>query len=101
MTPYSAPGILIRKDPFKAIADIYQVDKNDIASMKRHKELVYARAILYNHFKTKHNFTLMKIGDMVGGRDHVTVLNGLRTYRNMYDTDEVFKRNAMLFDEVV
>lgn len=36
-------------------------------------------------------YTLSEIGQYVGKRDHTTVIHGLRTFKNLYETDVKFK----------
>jgi len=36
-------------------------------------------------------YNLKPLGDHLGGRDHTTVLHGIRTFRNLYETDPLFR----------
>jgi hypothetical protein len=60
------------------IEQIIQEQELNIPNRKR--ELVYRRFYLFNElYKLK--FTLGKIGDMFGGKNHATILHGIRQHK--------------------
>lgn len=65
-------------DILKAVADYYSVKIADIKGKRRTKELVIPRQmamyLMYEMTKTPY----MTIGEVIGGRDHTTVLHGIR-----------------------
>ncbi len=63
----------------QAVADRFGLRPADLASKRRHAEIVQARglALLLGRRLTGHS--LDALGGMVGGRDHTTVLHALRT----------------------
>lgn len=64
--------------------------KLTLHSKQRVRRLTELRFI-YAHIAKKMGYTLNLIGHHMGGRDHTTVLHGLRTFRNLYETDEAFR----------
>jgi len=36
-------------------------------------------------------YNLKQLGIYMGGRDHTTVIHGINTFRNLYETDPLFK----------
>jgi hypothetical protein len=61
----------------KAIEDF------DLKSTCRSKQYIYRRCYLYNELR-KLNFTLTEIGEMFGGKNYATVLNGLKQHNDLY-----------------
>lgn len=63
----------------QVVAERFGLRPGDVASKRRHSEIVHARgiALLLGRRLTGHS--LEALGGMVGGRDHTTVLHALRT----------------------
>jgi chromosomal replication initiation ATPase DnaA len=57
------------------------VDFHDLMSARRYRSVVEARWVTFflAHIHTRHS--LVKIGHLAGGRDHSTVIHGLRKMR--------------------
>jgi chromosomal replication initiator protein len=73
---------------------IYQ-KKTSLNSKDRSRSLVELRFIFFFIARTM-RYNLKDIGRYCGGRDHTTVIHGLRTFKNLYETDENF-RNRYYF----
>ena len=73
---------------------IYQ-KKTSLNSKDRSRSLVELRFIFFFIARTM-RYNLKDIGRFCGGRDHTTVIHGLRTFKNLYETDENF-RNRYYF----
>ncbi len=58
------------------IADFYNISIEDLISKKRKSNLIIPRHICMYLFKTKYNLTYKKIGELMGGKDHSTVISG-------------------------
>ena len=44
--------------------------------------------------------TLKSVGvEVLGGRDHTTVINSIKKFSNLYETEELFKENSNLIVE--
>jgi hypothetical protein len=61
-----------------------------LSSTLRVRKLVELRFIFF-HIARKMGYGLKDIGQYLGKRDHTTVIHGLKTFRNLYETDENFK----------
>jgi len=61
-----------------------------LSNKHRARPLVELRFIFF-YIARQMKYTLEEIGFHVGKRDHTTVLHGLRTFRNLYETDVKFR----------
>lgn len=75
-----APGIL------QATADDHGLSVRDLTSAARNRNIVFARFDAMSRLRSvmtstgHHRFSTSQIGKMLGGRDHTTVLSGLRRW---------------------
>lgn len=65
----------------------FQTEMNwlDIKSQRRDKHLVIVRQYLMWRLKKETTLSLPQIGRQIGGRDHTTVLYGVRKYQDLMD----------------
>ena len=66
----------------EVVCDHFQTDKRDVISSKRNKELVYSRQISMYLMKKLTNCSLDYIGNLLGGRDHSTIIHGIDKVRS-------------------
>jgi len=59
------------------ICDFYQIDVSDLLSSKRNNKYTNPRHICMYILKTKYNLPYKKIGYLLGGRDHTTVISAV------------------------
>ena len=73
------------------VIQTFGVDMKSINSKSRKKEIVQARqaAMHLCHAHTTQSVT--RIGNIVGGRDHATVLSAFKKVEDMLETDRAFK----------
>ena len=96
--------ILIKNKPlsnealFKAIFKALNVTKEQIQSKSRKREIVTARYIFIGLQKELGGYLpLKKLGELVGGRDHSTVIHALNTFNDMIEIkDKKFKQDLDL-----
>ncbi len=72
------------------VADYYQIRVSDLVSPKRNRAVVRARQIAISLSKEITNWSLSRIGDSFGGRDHATVLHSLRKIKELQQSDPRF-----------
>lgn len=65
--------------------------KVTLSSKDRTRSLVELRC-MFCFVARSMNYTLKTIGQYLGGRDHTTVIHNIVTFRNLYETEETFKR---------
>lgn len=85
------------------VCEVYEVDRSLIFSKNRKRELVDARHALAYFLRktTKHSFAI--IGKIMASpmrkRDHATILNSVKVYNDLLDTDVYHKRRCLIIQE--
>ena len=64
--------------------------KTSLSSKNRTRPLVELRFIFF-FIARQMRYSLLEIGQYLGKRDHTTVIHGLSTFKNLYQTDVRFK----------
>ena len=64
-----------------------KVSTGDILGKNRQKELVTARQIVMYLLREEYKFSLVSIGDSLGGRDHTTVMHGVEKIKTDIKTN--------------
>jgi len=111
MNPYVFPGLMIdtnekrrilseekykhyklsKEDLLQIIAEEGGVRMSDIVKRSRKREIVNARFIFCAILKDHFNYTLVRIGDEIDGRDHTSVRHAITEFRNRLQTEDDFK----------
>lgn len=64
-------------DVIKNVCDFYGIKPTQLRGPKREASLVKARQIVMYILKTELGMTFMEIGNILGGRDHTTIMHGV------------------------
>ena len=72
----------------EVVADHFNVKMEDMISRKRNMEIVRPRHIAMYLCKEMTNSTLTTIGKLLGGKDHSTILNGVKKISEEYEDNE-------------
>jgi chromosomal replication initiator protein len=111
ISPYSFPGLRLsqrEKESFKnsqrslrfritkdeilqIIAYECSVSVTDIVTKTRKKEVVNGRFIFCGIMKEYFGYSLKKIGEFVGGRDHTTIIHSVEKYHDRYQNEEHYR----------
>ncbi|MBM3283107.1 chromosomal replication initiator protein DnaA [Candidatus Gottesmanbacteria bacterium] len=91
-------GKIIREIPKKnlikpehvlnAVASYYNLKLSQIKGNRRDRSLARPRQVLYYLLKSELGMPLMDIGNLLGGRDHTTILHGVRKIGDLVTEDE-------------
>ena len=73
----------------KVIAESFGVSVEELLSTKKTNRIAMARHTLYRNI-TFMGYNLSETGDLLK-RDHATVRHGIQVYKNVRETDEMFK----------
>lgn len=79
----------------QAVAEYFNLKLVNLKSAKRDKSLAVPRQILYYILRSELNVPLTDIGEYLGGRDHTTILHGVRKISNMISTDTTIRDSVM------
>ncbi|MEX0594678.1 MAG: chromosomal replication initiator protein DnaA [Patescibacteria group bacterium] len=71
-----APNISSRK-VVQIVAEYFSIEPSDILGSRRVKELVYPRHVVMYFLRETLNQSYPQIGEMLGGKDHTTVIYGV------------------------
>lgn len=75
----------------KVVSEHMNVSENDIKSEKRGADIALARQIVMYLSREYTNKSLQAIGDTVGGRNHATVISGVKKVSEKMSKDSDFK----------
>jgi len=84
--PASAKAIL------RAVAKYFHVTAADLRGNSRRKTVTSARAMATYLLRSRHGSSFQKIGQLLGGRDHTTILHAFRRAEHLLETDTSFHR---------
>ena len=76
-------------DIIHAVSEFYGVNVSDLMGQRRTKEIAHARQVAFAVYRRVLNLPLSEIGRAIGGRDHTTVLHGLRAVEERGQYQEV------------
>ncbi len=70
------------------VASFYNLKLTQIKGIRRDRVLALPRQILYYILRSELNIPLVEIGNLLGGRDHTTIMHGVRKITELVGTDE-------------
>lgn len=74
------------------VANYFNISSDEILSSKRTQEISYARHIAMYLMRECTGLSLPKIGKELGGRNHATIINGIRNIEQSMKTNEDTKK---------
>ncbi|MBI5974969.1 chromosomal replication initiator protein DnaA [Staphylococcus canis] len=80
------------QDIQKVVGDYYNVRIEDFVAKKRTKSIAYPRQIAMYLSRELTDFSLPKIGEEFGGRDHTTVIHAYDKIKNDIENDATLKQ---------
>nr|HPG55941.1 helix-turn-helix domain-containing protein [Candidatus Enterocola sp.] len=73
------------------VCNYFQISVNSLISESRKREVVQARQIAMYFAKQMTKDSLTSIGNVIGKRNHATVLHACKTVKDLIDTDKSFR----------
>jgi chromosomal replication initiator protein len=73
------------------IAEECSIKVSDIADKTRKTKVVNGRFIFCGIMKEYFGYSLKKIGEFVGGRDHTTIIHSIEKYHDRYQNEEHYR----------
>lgn len=77
------------------VASYYNLKLSQLKGIKRDKFLSLPRQIIYYLLNVEVGLSLVEIGEILGGRDHTTILHGVRKVTNLLSTDEKIRGDIL------
>lgn len=90
-TPIRRPS-LTHNQVISVVCSYFNLASKDLTGPKRQKELVLPRHITMYILSEELNMTVEKIGQILGGRDHTTVMHGRDKIKNLINNDREVQR---------
>ncbi|MCL5407164.1 MAG: chromosomal replication initiator protein DnaA [Patescibacteria group bacterium] len=83
----------------KATGDFFKVSPDELISAKRNKELVWPRQIVMYLLRHEMNMSFPKIGQVLGKKDHSTVMHGVSKIEKEIGANNELKKELTLIKE--
>ncbi len=81
------------------VAEYYRVDVADLTGRSRNKEIVIPRQMAMYLLREETGASLPQIGEVLGGRDHTTVIYAHDKMTELIETDDLRRREALAIKE--
>ena len=81
------------------VAQVFTIPLPDLLGKKRHKELVTARQIAMYLLHKELDLTVTRVGRLLGGRNHATVLHGVGKITSALETNPALSQRLQLVKE--
>lgn len=86
-------------DVIDAVSKAFGVSDDRIKGRERSREVALPRQVAMYLLREEGRVSLPKIGEMIGGRDHTTVIYGCEKVNNLLETDDRLRRQVMQIRE--
>jgi hypothetical protein len=96
-----ANEILFCEQAIQTIQEHFALENDFNAVTTRKREYVYARQIAMTLIGKHTRFSLGKIGQMFGGKDHATVLHSKRTICDLMETSKAIKAEVLQIEKTI
>lgn len=91
--PSSKPKVITIQDIQRTVGEEYNIKLEDFKAKKRTKSVAFPRQIAMYLSRELTDFSLPKIGEEFGGRDHTTVIHAHEKISKLLLTDSQLERN--------
>jgi chromosomal replication initiator protein len=81
------------------VAAFYGVTRDELLGRSRSKEMVHPRQVAMYLAREELQITLPQIGEVLGGRDHTTVMYGVEKITDAIDKDDTLRREILAIRE--
>ncbi len=86
------------EEVIKIICDFYEIKSTQLKSAKRDAKLVRARQACMFVLKKDVGLTYSEVGNILGGRDHTTIMHGVTKIETMLSNNSVSEENLGIKD---
>ena len=89
------------KQVLQAVADEFEITQDELISRSRAQRVALPRQVAMYILREESDISLPKIGDLLGGRDHTTVMYGHDKITDLMETDKKLRRRVINIQEVL
>jgi chromosomal replication initiator protein len=83
----------------KIVAEAFEISLDDIFSRSRSQRIALPRQVAMYLLREESDLSLPKIGEMLGNRDHTTVMYGHEKISDLLETDKSLRRKVVNIQE--
>lgn len=99
--PSSKPKVITIHEIQRIVGEYFSVKLEDFAAKKRTKSVAFPRQIAMYLSRELTDFSLPKIGEEFGGRDHTTVIHAHEKISKMLQTDAQFQKQLKEINDML
>lgn len=99
--PSSKPKVVTILDIQRVVGEHYNVKLEDFKAKKRTKSVAFPRQIAMYLSRELTDFSLPKIGEEFGGRDHTTVIHAHEKISKLLQSDSQFEKQLKEINEIL
>jgi chromosomal replication initiator protein len=99
--PSSKPKVITILDIQKTVGELFSIKLEDFKAKKRTKSLAFPRQIAMYLSRELTDYSLPKIGEEFGGRDHTTVIHAHEKISKLLQTDAQLQRQVKELHELL
>ena len=92
-------GSVMPEDIIAAVAQRFGLEEDQLIGRNRSKGIALARQVAMYLIREETSHSLPKIGDVLGGRDHSTILYGCEKIGEQLETNDTLRRDVMAIRE--
>jgi len=86
-------------DVLKAVSNAFGISNDRLLGRERTREVALPRQVAMYLLREEGRVSLPKIGELIGGRDHTTVIYACQKVNNLMDTDDRLRRQVLQIRE--
>jgi chromosomal replication initiator protein len=86
-------GVISSKKVLRVVATYFSLEESDLLGSKRIKELVYPRQLIMYFLRDKLRQSFPQIGEILGGKDHTTIMYGVTKIENQKKKDPTVEKD--------
>lgn len=88
-------------DVLRVVCDMYSIKPTQLKGTRRDASLVKARHLCMYILKEDLKATLVDIGNLLGGRDHTTIMHGVSKIRTLIEEDPILRDELKQIKDVL
>ena len=89
------------REPLSEITKQFKVSLTELRGRGRSKEIVLPRQIAMYILREETGTSLVEIGNLLGGRDHSTVMHGIAKIEKSLETDTALRQKVSALREAL